>query len=161
MSECACTAICCVFVLQVRGPEEAYLGDLGPVLRATVDDTILFHFQNRLAYPVSVHAHGVFYNKSSEGALYADGTSGAAYANFVCTFRVLTWESLSAYQPSGCCHPTLCCAGACSIFSAVSQKQPSCKMHVPYLAARVWGMGEAQAGQNVSRWQAPTRRTTA
>lgn len=67
---------CCLYISQDRSPDEAYLGDLGPVLRATVGDTILFHFLNRLQHPVSVHAHGVFYNKSSEGALYADGTSG-------------------------------------------------------------------------------------
>lgn len=83
-----------IFALQVHGPEEAYLGDLGPVLRATVGDTILFHFQNRLEYPVSVHAHGVFYNKSSEGALYADGTSGGS-----CVFlisHVLTLDVIAS-----------------------------------------------------------------
>ncbi|CAL8466619.1 g6155 [Coccomyxa elongata] len=60
-----------------RTAEEAYLGNLGPLMRAAVGDTILVHFLNRLPQPVSVHPHGVFYNKSSEGALYADGTSGA------------------------------------------------------------------------------------
>lgn len=63
--------------MQNRSEEEAYLGNLGPILRATVGDTILLHFHNRLPSAVSVHPHGVFYNKSSEGALYNDGTSGA------------------------------------------------------------------------------------
>ena len=67
---------------QNRTAEEAYLGNLGPVLRATVGDTILVHFLNRLPDPVSVHPHGVFYNKSSEGALYNDGTSGARLTFF-------------------------------------------------------------------------------
>ena len=49
-------------------------------MRASVGDTILVHFLNRLADPVSVHPHGVFYNKSSEGALYNDGTSGSPLA---------------------------------------------------------------------------------
>ncbi len=47
------------------------------MLRASVGDTMLVHFLNRLPGPVSVHPHGVFYNKSSEGALYSDGTTGA------------------------------------------------------------------------------------
>lgn len=46
-------------------------------MRAAVGDTIVVHFLNRLPEPVSVHPHGVFYNKSSEGALYADDTFGA------------------------------------------------------------------------------------
>lgn len=62
--------------LQNRTEDEAYLGNLGPIVRAAVGDRILFHFLNRLKMPVSVHPHGVFYNKSSEGALYSDGTSG-------------------------------------------------------------------------------------
>ena len=61
-------------------------------MRASVGDTILFHFLNRLEYPVSVHAHGVFYNKSGEGALYADGTSGgfARSNSFDC---ILVWHA--------------------------------------------------------------------
>jgi hephaestin len=61
---------------QNRTAEVAYLGNLGPIVRAAVGERILFHFCNKLAMPVSVHPHGVFYNKSSEGALYNDGTSG-------------------------------------------------------------------------------------
>ncbi len=67
----------CVLLAQNRTAEEAYLGNLGPLMRAAVGDTIVVHFLNRLPQPVSVHPHGVFYNKTSEGALYADGTSGA------------------------------------------------------------------------------------
>lgn len=78
-----CTAPGTAIMLETRSPclqnrteDEAYLGNLGPIVRAAVGDRILFHFLNRLKMPVSVHPHGVFYNKSSEGALYSDGTSG-------------------------------------------------------------------------------------
>jgi FtsP/CotA-like multicopper oxidase with cupredoxin domain len=39
-------------------------------------DTILVHFQNNTTRPISIHPHGVFYNKNAEGAPYNDGTSG-------------------------------------------------------------------------------------
>lgn len=52
------------------------LGMLGPVIRAVVGDTIKVVFKNNTSYPASVHPHGVFYQKDSEGAPYADGTSG-------------------------------------------------------------------------------------
>lgn len=60
-----------------RAPEWAHLGILGPVIRGVVGDTIRVVFRNRGSHPYSVHPHGVFYNKDSEGAPYADGTSGA------------------------------------------------------------------------------------
>ncbi len=66
-----------MLIMQERTAEEAYLGNLGPLMRAAVGDTIFVHLLNRLPHPVSLHPHGVFYNKSSEGALYADNTSGA------------------------------------------------------------------------------------
>jgi len=53
------------------------LGLLGPVIRAEVGDTIKVVFKNNLTIPASIHPHGVFYNKSSEGAPYNDGTSGS------------------------------------------------------------------------------------
>ncbi|MGH7568861.1 MAG: multicopper oxidase domain-containing protein [Gemmatimonadales bacterium] len=51
-----------------------HLGILGPLLRAEVGDTIRVVFRNKASRPYSVHPHGVFYNKDSEGAPYADGT---------------------------------------------------------------------------------------
>ncbi|HYY10811.1 MAG TPA: multicopper oxidase domain-containing protein [Kineosporiaceae bacterium] len=60
-----------------RTPQPADLGLLGPVIRAEVGDTIRVVFRNSCRIPVSVHPHGVFYDKGSEGAPYADGTSGA------------------------------------------------------------------------------------
>jgi hephaestin len=56
--------------------DDAYLGILGPVIRAEVGDTIKVVFRNACPFPTSMHPHGVFYTKSSEGAPYNDGTSG-------------------------------------------------------------------------------------
>lgn len=53
------------------------LGFLGPILKGEVGDTIEVHFKNNANGSFSVHPHGVFYRKDSEGALYEDKTSGA------------------------------------------------------------------------------------
>ncbi len=63
--------------LKPRAPEWEHLGFLGPLIRGVVGDTIRFVFRNNASRPYSVHPHGVFYNKDSEGAPYNDGTSGA------------------------------------------------------------------------------------
>jgi len=60
-----------------RPADDAYLGFLGPVIRAEVGDTIEVVFRNTCPFPTSMHPHGVFYDKSSEGAPYGDGTRGA------------------------------------------------------------------------------------
>ena len=51
-----------------------HLGILGPVIHAKVGDTIKVVFKNNARFPFSIHPHGVFYQKDSEGALYNDGT---------------------------------------------------------------------------------------
>jgi len=58
-----------------RAPEDAYLGILGPVIHAVVGDTVIVVFRNNARFPLTVHAHGLFYTKSSEGAPYQDGVS--------------------------------------------------------------------------------------
>jgi hephaestin len=63
--------------LKPRPPAWAHLGMLGPLIRAEVGDTIRIVFRNRTDHPASMHPHGVFYNKDSEGSPYQDG-SGAA-----------------------------------------------------------------------------------
>ena len=63
--------------LKVRPPEWESAGILGPILRAEVGDTIKIVFKNNATRPYSMHPHGVFYNKDSEGTPYDDGTSGA------------------------------------------------------------------------------------
>src|SRR5712692_8216538 len=61
--------------LRPRTPEEAYLGSLGPILRAEVGDTIKVVFKNNASWPYSMHPHGVFYQKASEGSPYSDGVA--------------------------------------------------------------------------------------
>jgi manganese oxidase len=63
--------------LKAPPAEWRHLGFLGPVLRAVVGDTIRVVFRNNGPRHFSMHPHGVFYAKSSEGAPYQDGTSGA------------------------------------------------------------------------------------
>uniref|UniRef100_A0A8D2N822 ferroxidase n=1 Tax=Zonotrichia albicollis TaxID=44394 RepID=A0A8D2N822_ZONAL len=53
-------------------PKPAWLGFLGPVIRAEVGDTIQVHLKNFATRPYTVHPHGVFYKKDSEGSLYPD-----------------------------------------------------------------------------------------
>lgn len=67
--------------LKAPAAEWEHLGTLGPVVRAEVGDTVVVHFKNQTRFPVSVHPHGVFYEKNSEGAPYNDGTSGADKAD--------------------------------------------------------------------------------
>jgi hephaestin len=64
-TSCAATARAC----------DDTLGMLGPVIRAAVGDTIKVAFKNNTPYPASIHPHGVFYGKDSEGAPYNDGTT--------------------------------------------------------------------------------------
>lgn len=66
---------------KVRPPEWEHLGWLGPLIRAEVGDTIRVVFKNNTQFPASLHPHGVFYEKDSEGALYRDGTKGAMKAD--------------------------------------------------------------------------------
>jgi FtsP/CotA-like multicopper oxidase with cupredoxin domain len=67
--------------LVARTADDAYLGILGPTIHAAVGDDIDVVFRNNTPYPASVHAHGVFYGKASEGAPYADGTTGGDRAD--------------------------------------------------------------------------------
>lgn len=62
--------------LKPRSPEWEHAGIMGPILRAEVGDTIKIIFKNNATRPYSMHPHGVFYDKDSEGAPYDDGTSG-------------------------------------------------------------------------------------
>jgi manganese oxidase len=55
--------------------EQEHLGTLGPLLRGEVGDSIEVVFKNNTDFPVSLHPHGVFYEKDSEGAPYEDGAS--------------------------------------------------------------------------------------
>ncbi|XP_071063667.1 coagulation factor V isoform X2 [Dasypus novemcinctus] len=55
-----------------RGEYEEHLGIVGPVIRAEVGDVIQVRFKNLAPRPYSLHAHGLSYEKSSEGKTYED-----------------------------------------------------------------------------------------
>uniref|UniRef100_A0A8C7MZ89 ferroxidase n=1 Tax=Oncorhynchus kisutch TaxID=8019 RepID=A0A8C7MZ89_ONCKI len=50
----------------IEAPRPGWLGYLGPVLRAEVDDVIIVHLKNFASRNYSMHPHGVFYEKDSE-----------------------------------------------------------------------------------------------
>ena len=64
-------------VVKPKPRDWEHTGLLGPTIRAAVGDTIQVFFKNNARYPTSIHPHGVYYDKASEGAPYQDGTSGA------------------------------------------------------------------------------------
>ncbi len=81
--------------LKPRPAEWQSSGILGPILRAEVGDTIRVVFKNNATHPYSMHPHGVFYKKDSEGALYEDGTSGSDKVDDAVPpgkTHVYTWE---------------------------------------------------------------------
>jgi FtsP/CotA-like multicopper oxidase with cupredoxin domain len=59
--------------LKPRPAGFSHMGILGPVIRAEVGDTIVVVFRNNARFPFGIHAHGVLYDKNSEGAPYQDG----------------------------------------------------------------------------------------
>jgi FtsP/CotA-like multicopper oxidase with cupredoxin domain len=69
--------------LKPRPPEWEHLGFLGPVIHAVVGDTIRVVFRNNGHRPFSMHPHGVFYEKSSEGAPYNDGAGAGRIGDAV------------------------------------------------------------------------------
>jgi FtsP/CotA-like multicopper oxidase with cupredoxin domain len=80
--------------LKPRPADEQYLGILGPIVRAQVGDTIKVVFKNNASRPYSIHPHGVFYEKASEGVAYADGSGtdergGAVPPGHIFTY---TWQ---------------------------------------------------------------------
>ena len=53
-----------------RVPQAQRLGILGPVLRGVVGEYLEITFVNHTAVPLSLHPHGVKYDKDSEGSYY-------------------------------------------------------------------------------------------
>jgi len=65
--------------LKPRPTDQAYLGTVGPIVHAEVGDTLRIVFHNHGTHPYSIHAHGVEYDKASEGSLSAGaGNVGVA-----------------------------------------------------------------------------------
>ena len=69
--------------LKKRSPEWEHLGMLGPALHAEVGDTIQIFFKNNGTQSYSMHPHGVFYEKSSEGSYYNDGANDPTHNGVV------------------------------------------------------------------------------
>ncbi len=61
-----------------RVPQAPRLGILGPVLRGVVGDYLEITFLNRTALALSLHPHGVKYDKDSEGSYYGDNRDSKA-----------------------------------------------------------------------------------
>jgi FtsP/CotA-like multicopper oxidase with cupredoxin domain len=53
-----------------KKPQPAWLGILGPIIRAVEGDTIKVVFYNKASKPYSVHPHGLHYEKDNEGATH-------------------------------------------------------------------------------------------
>ena len=68
-------------MLKIRPQQWEHLGILGPLIRAEVGDSIRVVFKNNTHLSVTMHPHGLEYKKDAEGALYNDGTAGAAKAD--------------------------------------------------------------------------------
>lgn len=66
--------------LKTIPPAWQHLGAIGPLIRAEVGDTIKVYFKNNTRLTISVHPHGVFYNKDSEGAPYGGNSNGGTVA---------------------------------------------------------------------------------
>ena len=64
--------------LKSVGPEWEHKGILGPVIRAEVGDTIKVYFKNNARFHFSMNAHGLLYDKDSEGiGNYKSSNAGA------------------------------------------------------------------------------------
>lgn len=58
-----------------QSPRPAWLGFLGPILRAEVDEVIVVHLKNFASRSYSMHPHGVFYEKNTEGTISRTASS--------------------------------------------------------------------------------------
>lgn len=84
-------------------PHPPYLGFLGPILKGEEGDTIEIHFKNKANGTFSMHPHGVFYLKDSEGALYEDQTEGASKRDDQVPLNgshVYTWKITHGHAPT-------------------------------------------------------------
>ncbi|XP_065259701.1 coagulation factor V-like [Emys orbicularis] len=92
-----------------EGEYEEHLGILGPVIRAEVDDVIQVHFKNLASRPYSLHSHGLFYEKSSEGSSYEDESpdwfkkDDAVQPNDTYTYVWFATKRSGPIQPGAAC----------------------------------------------------------
>ena len=74
------------------------LGIMGPVLRGVVGETLAVTFLNRTAQPLSMHPHGVKYDKDSEGAYHTLSPGRGAAVAPGATFTYI-WQIDEAAGP--------------------------------------------------------------
>ncbi|XP_004706894.1 coagulation factor V [Echinops telfairi] len=92
-----------------RGEYEEHLGILGPIIRAEVGDVIQVHLKNLASRPYSLHAHGLSYEKSSEGKTYDDDSpewfqeDNAVQPNSTYTYVWHATERSGPENPSSAC----------------------------------------------------------
>ncbi len=77
--------------LKPRPPDQQYLGILGPIIHAEVGDTIKVVFKNNASHPYSMHPHGVFYDKDSEGVVYQGASPAGRLGGAVPPGRTYTY----------------------------------------------------------------------
>jgi manganese oxidase len=75
------------------------LGILGPVLRGVVGDYLAVTFLNRTAQPLSLHPHGVKYDKDNEGSYYRPSPGLGAAVGPGATFTYV-WQLDAASGPA-------------------------------------------------------------
>lgn len=63
----------------------------GPLLDATVGDTLVVHFRNAIPYPCTMHPHGVFYSNEMDGAYKGYWTDPGGFVQRGRTFTYV-WE---------------------------------------------------------------------
>ena len=63
----------------------------GPLLDATVGDTLVVHFRNAVPLPVTMHPHGVFYSNEMDGAYKGYWTDPGGFVQKGRTFTYV-WE---------------------------------------------------------------------
>jgi FtsP/CotA-like multicopper oxidase with cupredoxin domain len=75
------------------------LGILGPVLRGVVGEYLAITFLNRTSQPLSMHPHGVKYDKDNEGSYYRPGPGLGAAVGPGATFTYV-WQLDASSGPA-------------------------------------------------------------
>jgi manganese oxidase len=75
----------------------------GPLIDATVGDTVVVHFQNRCDVPVTMHPHGIFYSNEMDGAYKGTYTDPGGFVQKGRTFTYV-WECPEGTQGSWMYH---------------------------------------------------------
>ncbi len=85
------------FTARVIAPPS--LGILGPVLRGVVGDYLAVTFLNRTSQPLSMHPHGVHYDKDNEGSYYRPGPGLGSAVGPSATFTYV-WQLDASSGPA-------------------------------------------------------------